>query len=155
MPNNGSTRKWDMQRMIKSCKLRKATGCWIWQAACNVYGYGAVRIAGKTKAVHRLAYELANGVTLVGKVVMHSCDTPSCCNPEHLILGSHADNVKDKQEKGRQLRGSQIGNSKLSEDDVLAVRRDSGTNQKIADSFNISTASVSRIKNRVDWGWLQ
>jgi DNA invertase Pin-like site-specific DNA recombinase len=62
--------------------------------------------------------------------------------------------VQGEENAQQQLRGAQIGNSKLSESDVRSIRAASGTNQKVADEFSISVASVSRIKNRVDWGWL-
>lgn len=69
------------------------------------YGYGNILHRGKVMLTHRVAYELAHGVELEGMVVCHKCDNPPCINPEHLFLGTHADNVHDKMEKGRQTRG--------------------------------------------------
>jgi hypothetical protein len=62
--------------------------CWIWTGATNAKGYGTTQVQGKTWLTHRLAYEVFNGELESGMVVLHSCNTPPCCNPRHLSLGT-------------------------------------------------------------------
>jgi hypothetical protein len=77
-------------------------GCWLWTSyISNVTGYGQVIIEGKTKNAHRITYEAYNGPIAPGLVVMHVCDVRACINPDHLKLGTQADNVKDCVSKGR------------------------------------------------------
>jgi hypothetical protein len=73
------------------------TGCWLWEGPVNFFGYGL----SHHSRVHRLAWEEANGPIPDGLFVLHRCDVPSCCNPDHLFLGTHQDNADDKKRKGR------------------------------------------------------
>jgi hypothetical protein len=79
-------------------------GCWGWTACKNPAGYGNIRDGSKTYLAHRAAYLVAHGELPDGCVVMHTCDNPECTNPDHLVLGTHGDNVADKVRKGRQHR---------------------------------------------------
>ena len=76
--------------------------CWLWTRAKNTNGYGYVCFEKQFYRTHILSYMLAHGLTErpVG-VVMHTCDTPSCINPEHLVLGTQEENSRDKSHKGR------------------------------------------------------
>jgi hypothetical protein len=76
------------------------TGCLLWEGARGGNGYGYVRLDGRTVAVHRLVVAL-DGRDPTGQVVRHTCDNPACVNPEHLVLGSQADNVADMMQRGR------------------------------------------------------
>lgn len=67
--------------------------------------YGSVSYRNRNCRVHRVAYELANGPIPPGLEVLHSCDRPLCVNPEHLSVGTNADNVTDKVAKNRQAKG--------------------------------------------------
>jgi len=77
--------------------------CWEWKGARSSAGYGQkwTPSVGQVLYTHRLAYEWANGPIPSGMIVLHACDNPPCCNPSHLRLGTHADNVADKMQKGR------------------------------------------------------
>jgi HNH endonuclease len=76
------------------------TGCHLWTGSTNKGTYGSVH--GRVKiSTHRLAYELAHGPIPKGFCVLHRCDNPACCNPEHLYLGTQADNMADMVRKGR------------------------------------------------------
>jgi hypothetical protein len=83
-------------------------GCWPWLAAKSE-GYGFCKWNGKTSIAHRVAYEIANQCSAMGMVVRHTCDNSACCNPSHLVLGSHADNVADRVERGRSATGQSHG----------------------------------------------
>jgi len=78
--------------------------CWLWTGAIvsNSKPYGQVKVEGKNRLVHRVIYELYTGEELLDNVqVCHSCDNPRCCNPNHLWVGTNADNMLDKMIKGR------------------------------------------------------
>lgn len=77
------------------------TGCWLWTGSMDGHGYGQIRDKRKNRAAHRVSMELA-GVTIDdGKIVRHKCDTPACVNPDHLIVGTMAENTADMVSRGR------------------------------------------------------
>ena len=94
----------DAQRFWR--KVVRSPGCWEWKAGTQPEGYGRFKIGGRLYSAHRVAYTLAKGPIPVGEgyhgiEVMHSCDNPRCCRPDHLVLGTNQDNAKDMAAKRR------------------------------------------------------
>lgn len=146
------------ERLAGKVKRAGPDDCWPFDGATNGYGYGRLTVDGKPQAAHRLAYELEHGEIPAGLFVLHRCDNPPCCNPAHLYLGTHADNMRDMDERGRrvnrQARGAANGRAKLAVNDVVEIRRlaSAGEPQRqIAEQFQITQAAVSSIVTRRTW----
>lgn len=82
-------------------RVERGDGCWLWQGMTISGGYGRVGWRGMKAVAHRVAWELTYGPIPEGLWVLHRCDNPPCCNPEHLFLGSRLDNIADMVAKGR------------------------------------------------------
>ena len=129
------------------------TGCWIWLGAGDRYGY--IVVEGKVWLAHRFSYILHCDEIPIGEQVLHSCDNGLCVNPNHLFLGSQQDNMDDKVAKDRQAKGSNVGTSKLTNDEVLEIRRLCEEGQmlqyEIAEMFNVDPKTITNIKLRRQW----
>lgn len=90
-------------------KVKKSSGCWSWTAAIFTWGYGAFQVEGKAMRAHRVSWVLAYGPVPDGLCVLHKCDNPACVRPDHLFLGTTADNMKDRDLKGRNAHGARHG----------------------------------------------
>lgn len=159
-------------------RIDSPTNCWEWIGSKYKRGYGhfTVKTNGKTHNfyAHRLAVELFPGRegTTVGKVVMHKCDNPSCCNPFHLSVGTQKENMEDMISKGRSSRGKKreqgnfakgetVASSKLTEETVKQIRSEylhgiaghkSNTSLTgLATKYGIAFQTVSKIVNRQSW----
>jgi len=132
-------------------------GCWEFPTT-DFYGYGQISYKCKSTRVHRLVWELNIGSIPKGLCVLHKCDNRACCNPEHLFLGTHKDNVIDMINKGRdsygENKGERNGQSKLCVDDIIEIKKmlDMGyTCQEIADNFNVSRRAIGLIRSGERW----
>lgn len=76
-------------------------GCWPWTGGRLPFGYGIFQMGTGPKKAHRVSWAMAHGSVPEDLLVLHRCDNPPCVNPDHLFLGTHADNASDKMKKGR------------------------------------------------------
>jgi len=125
------------------------SGCLLWRGHKGNTGYGLISLrepgGQRTRLVHRVAWENANGPIPEGMYVLHRCDTKLCCNPAHLFLGTHVDNMADMAAKGR----AQRVRKKLTDRDVELIRFAAETlpvsKRAIARAFGISQGYCLRL----------
>lgn len=133
--------------------------CWLWKAATDAWGRGVmtVTIDGRPYNLKapRIAFWDEHGRwPAPDKLILHSCDTPLCCNPAHLREGTQADNMRDAVERERMRKGTAHGMSKLTDDDVRAIRKLSSegwSQEKLAARFGVSRGPIKAILG--GWTW--
>lgn len=146
-------------------KVQKTDTCWLWTGGLTSGGYGVIELRGTTRqsiATHRFSWELHFGSIPDGMQILHKCDVRSCVNPDHLFLGTQADNVHDCVTKGRNragisnMNGETNGNSKLTDEQAIAIRAEYATGQtssiKLAAKYGVSKPTILRIIHRETWG---
>ena len=134
------------------------TRCWIWTAGHFVSGYGAFNVAKTPIYAHRLCWTLTRDAIPSGLEVLHHCDNPPCVNPDHLFLGTHADNMADMASKERKQWGEAHYKAKFTETTVKEVRKlyaQGGITQRaIAARYGVCQQAISRIIVRKTWDHL-
>lgn len=138
-------------------------GCWVWTGSMDKDGYGKVHhySVGDTRA-HRVAFELNSGLPLrslpSSVLVRHTCDNPSCCNPAHLLAGSHQDNTEDKVTRNRHTKGAGVNTAKVTESDVLEARRlyrfGDVPVKELCFQFGLSKSSMYYLLKGISWSHL-
>lgn len=137
-------------------------GCVIWIGVVDKAGYGVFHINNTNKPAPVVAWELEFGKVPKGLCVCHNCptgDDPRCCAIPHLWLGTHQENMQDRDRKGRQNKGVGVWNARMNEAKVRQGRSmwNSGKflKQEIADFFGISGSSMGKILNGQNWRHIQ
>lgn len=129
-------------------------GCWLWTGAVSD-GYGSTMFHGRSARAHRLSWEAHHGPIAHGLYVCHSCDVRSCVNPDHLFLGTHLENMADRDEKGRNKLNSMPGEkhplAKLNESAVLDIRESAETGAALARKYGVSQSAICDIRLRRNW----
>lgn len=110
-------------------------------------GYISMMYQSKYWYMHGLSYKLSKGDFDLSLVVRHTCDNMICCNPNHLLLGTQLDNIRDRQERGRTAVGTAHGKSKFTEEEVLYIRKASISQRKLAEKFNVNRSTIQDIQN--------
>ena len=156
-----------LERIVESDK-----GCWVWQGGVTTGGYGSAHVGRKTYRAHRISWVVFRGDIPIGLWVLHTCDNPPCINPEHLYLGTRADNDQDAKDRNRLAtgdrhgmrlhpesvpRGERQGSSRLTADIVRQMRILAGsmTQCALAQQFGITQVHVGRIINRQEWAHVE
>jgi hypothetical protein len=152
-------------------KKRSGSGCWLWMGWRVPTGYGTFAANRKLIRAHRFAWILSHGDIPAGMCVLHKCDNPSCVRPDHLWLGTHLDNMRDMNRKGRRipatglrngantkpdqvLRGERHCRARFTDAQVLDIRRRIANGERnitIAREFGVSKGAISGIVNGRTW----
>lgn len=171
-PNLKSFRSWGAawpadQRFDLSHIPEPNSGCWLWLGApTGSNGYGRLHVNGRTIGAHRYSWQRHHGRRIpAGMIILHTCDTPLCVNPDHLRLGTQSENEADKVAKGRQAkgaalscaqsrnrpRGERIWNAKLDRERVAEIRGSNQTQRALAVAHGVSQSTIWQIKNDRTW----
>jgi hypothetical protein len=132
-------------------KVSVGEGCWKWTAATNRDGYGMIGVGRKGERSHRVSFRLFNGDIPAGLSVLHTCDNTGCVNPEHLYVGTQAQNVRDRVVRGRSRHpfGQDHGRAKLSSADVTEIRSQLAAGcvqRRLAERYGVTPTTILGIK---------
>lgn len=142
-------------RFWSKVDVRGPDECWEWTGYRNPQGYGTFGVTyGDNRKAHRVAWELTNGPIPEGMYALHGCDNRTCCNPDHLYLGMHADNMADRARRGRTAVGENNGLAKLTAEKVFAIREHAAggvTYKELARRYGVHRTNISLIVRRKTW----
>lgn len=143
-------------RFADSIRVGASDECWPWLGTTDRNGYGVIKDDnGKQVSAHRVAYALTRGAIPSGRLIMHRCDNPPCCNPEHLHAGTNLENQRDKKSKGRGVyrRGASHHMTRLTDLDVANIRSLAGhvSRRAIAARYGVCRQTIDRIVNGIHW----
>lgn len=141
-------------------KVERGDDCWPWTGSRTHNGYGTILVIDpetrqhRMERAHRASWRLHFGPIPDGMQVLHRCDVRACIRPDHLFLGTAADNTADMIAKGRMPVGQRAANAKLTEDDVRRIRALAGAGRtyvSIAAEFGVGDRAVARIVQGIRW----
>ena len=136
------------ERFMRRVSPEPNSGCWLWEGTIGLRGYGVCSTHGEARELaHRVAYKLFCGAIPQNGAICHRCDNPPCVNPEHLFLGTQADNIADMDRKGRRIRISAVPPQV-----IAGIRADTTTpHAAIARRFGISQKTVRNYRAGRTW----
>ena len=141
-------------------KVQRTRTCWLWRGAMSKE-YGIIRLdaedGGKVVKAHRASWILYRGPIPDGFNVLHSCDNGRCVKPDHLFLGTQADNVHDAERKGRMAHGKNNSATKLTVREVIAIREmlKVSSLRATARQYSVHYATITAIRDGRTWKWLR
>lgn len=143
----GPTRFWT------KVQVGEKEACWPWVGGMHKKrGYGQTSLNRKGHNAHHVAYHLAVGPVPKGLVVRHKCDNPPCCNPAHLEIGTHADNARDRVERGRSTKGEHNNHARLTENQVRYIRTATDVRDcQLARQFGVSQTAIMYVRSGRTW----
>lgn len=136
-----------LEWIISKCSVDPKTGCWIWTMQKFWDGYGRVKSATRAERVHRVVWTLVHGQIPDSIKILHKCDNPPCCNPDHLFDGTHSDNARDASSKGRLLWNALLPH-------VLEIRSSQEDPKLLASKFRVTPTAIRAIRNRQSYKWI-
>jgi len=147
-----------MDEKVKKRFLRyidKTDSCWLWNGIPSKCGYAYFKINNKSYLAHRVSWLIAGNTIPDDKPYLrHKCKSKICVNPDHLEIGTHAENMSDKIRDGTIVRGEKVNTAKLTEEQVLQIRQkiqNGETQVKVAKDFDISRRNIRSIILRESW----
>ena len=148
----------DLVRFWCKVNVRSKNKCWEWISHKDRDGYGRFYFNKKQVGAHRFSYFIKHGTIQKDLMICHTCNNPSCINPNHLYEGTAYDNVKDSKIAGTlyfsNAKGEKCPNAKLTQNQVNEIRRLLKTKMKqgdIARKFKVSQSNITLIKNGTNW----
>jgi len=138
---------------LEKIEITPDNECWNWMGSKNSWGYGRIAFKSTHQAAHRYAYDEFKGAIPASMLVCHNCDNPGCVNPDHLFLGTPADNMADMSRKGRH-----IGARKLNEDKVREIRallKSELTHKAIAVKYGVGRSAIGAISTKQTWSHIK
>lgn len=132
-------------------KTPNTNNCWEWKNPTHPFGYGRFGVAGRNYLAHRLSYQIHYGSITSKDCVLHKCDNPRCVNPQHLFIGSRADNAIDRTLKGRTLRGSQVPTSKFTEQQIQDIKYSNLSIQELCIKYRAGYGTIWSIRKGYNW----
>lgn len=144
------------KRFTDKVRIGSKTECWPWTGCVGksqgrTHNYGMFWYRGRMHNSHRIALLFSGHDVPKDCVVMHKCDNPICCNPDHLKVADQLENIADAHRKGRAPIGQTHGMHKLTEADVLEIRKRHETAEKAAAKYGVARATINDIRQRVSW----
>lgn len=145
-----------MAKRYKLGDVADKAECIVYPGAKTASGYPIVWREGKTQSYTRYIWKQKHGKIPKGKIVCHHCDNPSCINEEHLFLGTHQDNTRDMQMKGRYRSaiGEAHGLAKMTDESVREMRKDWRKGLRVFElvkKYDLSRTAVWKIVNNITW----
>ena len=133
-------------------KVSEQGTCWIWRGSRNNHGYGKFYFRGKSWYAHRVAYILVRGEE--PEQLNHTCDTPACVRPEHLVPGDQRENLRQASVRGR-TRGPAILTSERVKSIRLLLRSLNVRQVDVATQFGVSLMTINDIVHGRTWRWVR
>ena len=138
---------------------------WYWDGDCKIItshstfptGYASVYVDGKQVRIHRAVWAAHNGAIPRGQVIRHTCDNPSCFTLQHLEIGTQAQNIQDRVDRGRGARGESVTVGKLIEAEAWMIRykHPDKTNVQLGVMYDVAASTISNIRHGKTWKHLR
>jgi hypothetical protein len=139
-------------------KVKFGPGCWTWtgRRQKTAMRYGLFKAKGRMRYAHQFAYLMIWGPLPKGMLVRHTCDNPLCVKPDHLVAGTHQQNMDDRSERGRHAHGARQGLAKLTDAIVAEARQLYATGKHrqkdLSVKYGVSQTTIGKALTGEQWG---